>query len=118
MGLFFIKLCETCPDETARAALQLFGGVSTLRTFERDRFRVSRPITQGIMKQYPVVVQTGGEVMEGTGAIPRNHSISGFQRPPSFMVPGSGSPVMMICHCRVLSSRVVSGSIFQPGSNW
>jgi hypothetical protein len=33
-----------CPDETALAALQLLGEVSTLRTLQEGRFWVSRPI--------------------------------------------------------------------------
>jgi uncharacterized protein (UPF0216 family) len=46
-----------CPDETALAALQLLGEVSTLRTFEGGRFWVSRPIAYAIMKKYPTAVQ-------------------------------------------------------------
>jgi len=46
-----------CPDETALAALQLLGEVSTLRTFEGDRFWVSRPIAYALMKKYPTTVQ-------------------------------------------------------------
>ena len=41
----------------ARAALQLLGEVSTLRTFEGGRFWVSRPIASTIMKKYPTAVQ-------------------------------------------------------------
>jgi uncharacterized protein (UPF0216 family) len=46
-----------CPDETALAALQVLGEVSTLRTFEGGRFWVSRPIAYAIMKKYPTAVQ-------------------------------------------------------------
>ena len=46
-----------CPDDTALAALQLLGEVSTLRTFEGGRFWVSRPIAYAIMKKYPTAVQ-------------------------------------------------------------
>jgi len=46
-----------CPDETALAAFQLLGEVSTLRTFEGGRFWVSRPIAYAIMKKYPTAVQ-------------------------------------------------------------
>jgi uncharacterized protein (UPF0216 family) len=46
-----------CPDETALAALQLLGEVSTLRTFDAGRFWVSRPIAYAIMKKYPTAVQ-------------------------------------------------------------
>jgi hypothetical protein len=46
-----------CPDETALAALQLLGEVSTLRTFEGGRFWVARPIAYAIMKKYPTAVQ-------------------------------------------------------------
>jgi hypothetical protein len=46
-----------CPDDTAFAALQLLGEVSTLRTFEGGRFWVSRPIAYAIMKKYPTAVQ-------------------------------------------------------------
>jgi uncharacterized protein (UPF0216 family) len=46
-----------CPDETALAALQVLGEVSTLRTFEKGRFWVSRPIAYAIMKKYPTAVQ-------------------------------------------------------------
>jgi hypothetical protein len=56
-GFFFIKLCGLCPDETARAALQVPGGVTPLRTFEGGRFRVARPIACIIMKKYPTAVQ-------------------------------------------------------------
>jgi hypothetical protein len=47
----------------ARAALQLLGEVSTLRTFEGRRFWVSRPIAYATMKKYPTAVQIvmGGE---------------------------------------------------------
>jgi uncharacterized protein (UPF0216 family) len=45
------------PDETALAALQVLGEVSTLRTFEGGRFWVSRPIAYAIMKKYPTAVQ-------------------------------------------------------------
>ena len=45
------------PDETVLAALQLLGEVSTLRTFEGDRFRVAHPIAYAIMKKYPTAVQ-------------------------------------------------------------
>jgi len=41
----------------ARAALQLLGEVSTLRTFEGRRFWVSRPIAYATMKKYPTAVQ-------------------------------------------------------------
>jgi len=46
-----------CPDETALAAFQVLGEVSTLRTFEGGRFWVSRPIAYAIMKKYPTAVQ-------------------------------------------------------------
>ena len=46
-----------CPDETAFAALQMLGEVSTLRIFEGGRFWVSRPIVYAIMKKYPMAVQ-------------------------------------------------------------
>jgi hypothetical protein len=46
-----------CPDDTALAALQLLGEVSTLRTIEGGRFWVSRPIAYAIMKKYPTAVQ-------------------------------------------------------------
>ena len=46
-----------CPDETALAALQVLGEVSTLRTFGGGRFWVSRPIAYAIMKKYPTAVQ-------------------------------------------------------------
>lgn len=46
-----------CPDETALAALQVLGEVSSLRTFEGGRFWVSRPIVYAVMKKYPTVVQ-------------------------------------------------------------
>jgi uncharacterized protein (UPF0216 family) len=46
-----------CPDETALAALQVLGEVSTLRMFEGGRFRVARPIAYAIMKKYPTAVQ-------------------------------------------------------------
>jgi uncharacterized protein (UPF0216 family) len=45
------------PDETALAALQVLGEVSTPRTFDGGRFRVARPIAYAIMKQYPTAVQ-------------------------------------------------------------
>jgi hypothetical protein len=59
-----------CPDETALAVLQLLGEVSTLRTFEGGRFRVSRPIAYAIMKKYPTAVQIvmGGEMGYVTGS--------------------------------------------------
>ena len=47
----------SCPDETALAALQHLGEVSTLRTFDGGRFWVSRPIAYAIMKKYPTAVQ-------------------------------------------------------------
>ena len=46
-----------CPDETALAALQVLGEVSSLRTFEGGRFWVSRPIAYAIMKKNPTAVQ-------------------------------------------------------------
>src|SRR5512137_537280 len=46
-----------CPDETALAALQVLGEVSSLRTFEGGRFWISRPIAYAIMKKYPTAVQ-------------------------------------------------------------
>ena len=46
-----------CPDESALAALQQLGEVSTLRTLQEGRFWVSRPIAYAIMKKYPTAVQ-------------------------------------------------------------
>ena len=47
----------SCPDAPALAALQLLGEVSTLRTFQENRFWVSRPIVYAIMKKYPTALQ-------------------------------------------------------------
>jgi uncharacterized protein (UPF0216 family) len=59
--LFYASLDvpDSCiyPDETALTALQLLGEVSTLRTFEGGRFRVSHPIAYANMKKYPTAVQ-------------------------------------------------------------
>jgi hypothetical protein len=46
-----------CPDETARAVIQVPGRVSTLRTFDGGRCRVAHPIAYAIMKKYPTAVQ-------------------------------------------------------------
>ena len=37
--------------------------------------------------------------------------------PPMFIDPSFDSPMMISCHCRVLSSSLVSGSIFHPNSD-
>ena len=47
----------SCADETALTALQHLGEVSTLRTSDKGRFWVSRPIAYAIMKKYPTAVQ-------------------------------------------------------------
>jgi len=59
----FFYLDSTVPDsgflsdETAVAALQALGEISTMRRPEKGRLWVSRPIVYAIMEKYPTAVQ-------------------------------------------------------------